>query len=253
MAERRITPATVREFNLKVQQPDMNYKVASSFGEVLEAWCLVYRQYLAASLIGPNEFSIFTFPEYISNNTAVIIGKDGGQTVCTASAVLDSDRGLPLDNYYKNELDQLRAEGRNLIEVGLVADSRKLENFSNVIELMNGIARFGVYSKHLDYVVGIHPRRVNLYNRLWGFKPFGQKKDYAALKTAPVVLLHLSGLDPQTRSLEMNQEIYSNTKDYNFDTRYKFNPQNFITSNEFSASVESFIRKIWHSKNLQRV
>ena len=94
----------------------MKYKVATTISEVIEAWCVVYKQYLAASLISPNEFSLFTFPQYLSNNTAVITGSKMGCTVCTVSGVLDSENGLPLDTYYKPELDQLRAEGKKLID-----------------------------------------------------------------------------------------------------------------------------------------
>lgn len=231
----------------------MIYKVASSFAEVLDAWSLVYHQYLTAGLIKPNDYSIFTFPEYLSNNAAVIIGKENGVTTCTASAVLDSKLGLPLDTQYKKELDHLRTEGRKLIEIGLVADSRNHQNFSDVIELMNSVARFGPYSKHLDFVVGINPRRVNLYGKLWGFKQIGEVKDYEKLKTAPVALLHLSGNDPEIRSLKMNQEIYSDQRNLDFDSRYKFNPNNYIANHEFNASVDSLIRRVWNRQPVLRV
>jgi len=230
----------------------MNYKVASSLSEVLEAWCVVYRQYLAASLIGPNEFSIFTFPEYLSNNTAVILGKKMGHTVCTVSAVLDSDRGLPLDNYYRPELDQLRKENKKLIEIGLLADARKSGSFSNIVDLMGGIARFGVFSSHHDYVIGVHPRRINFFKQTFGFEPIGEVKDYSKLRTAPVVLLHACGKELETASLEVNTQIYSDPKDFNFMERYKFNPHNFISPFEFSTSVESFIKKVWSVASLQK-
>lgn len=222
----------------------MNYKVASSFNEILDAWSLVYRQYLSASLIKPNEYALFTFPEYLSNNSAVIIGEENGEVVCTASAVLDGPLGLPLDASYKEELDKLRAEGRQLIEIGLVADCRQHQNFSDIIELMNSVARFGVFSKHLDFVVGINPRRVNLYGKLWGFQQIGKNKDYDKLKTAPVALMHLSGNDPEIRSLNMNQQIYSDIGNLDFANRYKFNPNDNIAKQEFTESVESFMRKV---------
>ncbi|MFM7903595.1 MAG: N-acyl amino acid synthase FeeM domain-containing protein, partial [Bacteroidota bacterium] len=176
----------------------VNYKVASTFQEVTEAWCLVYKQYLAASLIMPNELSVFTFPEYISPNAAVFMGKKMGHTVSTVSAVLDSNRGLPLDHYYQNELDQLRQEGKKLIEIGLLADTRAAGNFQNITELMSGIARFGVYSDNHDYVIGVHPRRMAFFNQVFGFKQVGEVRDYGKLRTAPVVLLHANGIDLQS-------------------------------------------------------
>lgn len=229
----------------------MEYQIASSFNEIIDAWSLVYRQYLSASLIEPNEFELFTFPEYISNNSAVIYGKENGEMVSTASGLLDSEKGLPLDAYYKRELDQLRNQGRKLIEIGLVAEVRNTNGMANAIELMNNIARFGVQTGHLDFVVGIHPRRVSLYNRLWGFKPIAEIKEYDSLKTAPVVLCHLSGNDPEIRQMKNNQEISSNNSNLDFEKRYKFNPENFITDAELAYSIDSFFRNLWQEKELK--
>jgi N-acyl amino acid synthase FeeM len=229
----------------------MNYKVASTISEVIDAWCVVYKQYLAASLISPNEMSVFTFPEYISNNTAVILGNKMGHTVCTVSAVLDSIKGLPLDNYYKGELNQLRSENKKLIEIGLLADARGLGNLSSITDLMAGIARFGVYSNHHDYVIGVHPRRIKFFQKVFGFEPVGDIKDYGKLKTAPVVLLHAHGKDLEVISRKINAEIYYDPKDFDFSNRYQFNPDNFISDNEFNESVEVFIKNIWKTKTLQ--
>jgi hypothetical protein len=225
----------------------MKYNVASNFHEIIDAWSLVYRQYLATSLIEPNALELFTFPEYISNQSAVIIGKEGTDILCTASGILDGEKGLPLDTYYKHELDSLREQGKRLIEIGLVADTRKTDGMANAVELMNNIARFGVQTNHLDYVVGIHPRRVNLYNRLWGFKPIARIKEYDTLKTAPVVLCHLSGNDPEIRQMELNQDISSNSNALDFQKRYKFNPENFISDAELALSIESFFASLWQS------
>jgi hypothetical protein len=226
----------------------MVYKVASTFNEILDAWCLVYRQYLAATLIGPNELSVFTFPEYISNNTAVLLGKNNNHTVCTISAVLDSEKKLPLDGYYSRELDRMREEGKKLIEIGLHADARRTTSFQEITDLLAGIARFGVHSNHHDYVIGVHPRRINFYNKIFGFKPVGVVKNYGRLQTAPVVLLHANGTIPEVASLYRNNEIYTDPGNFNFDQRFKFNPQNFITQNEFTNSVETFFKSIWQSK-----
>ncbi len=229
----------------------MNYNIASTFHDIIDAWSLVYRQYLATSLIEPNPLELFTFPEYISNQSAVIIGKEMGEIVCTASGLLDGEKGLPLDTYYHDELNLLRIEGKRLIEIGLVADTRKTDGMANAIELMNNIARFGVHANHLDYVVGIHPKRVNLYNRLWGFKPIARAKEYDTLRTAPVVLCHLSGNDPEIRKLELNRKISSGEMEIDFDLRYKFNPENFISDAELALSIESFFMSLWQKNQLK--
>jgi len=230
----------------------MKYKVATTVSEVIEAWCIVYKQYLKASLISPNEMSLFTFPEYVSNNAAVIVGKKMGHPVCTVSAVLDSKKGLPLDRYYKKALDGLRARGNKLIEIGLLADARGSCNFNSITDLMAGIARFGVYSDHHDFVIGVHPRRINFFNSVFGFSPIGEVKSYGALRTAPVVLLHAHGKDLEVNSLAINSEIYNNPKEFDFARRYQFNPGNFISESEFASSVKNFASLLWSPQTLQR-
>ncbi len=86
----------------------VTYKVASTFSQLLEGWFTVYKQYLSVSFISANKVSLFTFPHYIGNRSALILGRDHGKTVCTISAVLDGENGLPLDVYFKNDLDNLR-------------------------------------------------------------------------------------------------------------------------------------------------
>jgi hypothetical protein len=229
----------------------MNYKVASTLSEVLDAWCLVYNQYLKAALISPNRMSVFTFPEYISNNAAVILGKKMGYTVCTVSALLDSERGLPLDNYYKKELDELRNQGNKLVEIGLLADSRSSSNIQDIVTLMQCTGRFGVFSDHHHFVIGVNPRRINFFKEVFGFKLVGTVKDYGKLKAAPVVLMCTHTANIETIALKAIAPLYDNSTNLNFANRYKFSPDNFINPLEFKDTIEVFIRKIWNSAKLQ--
>lgn len=201
---------------------EMNYKVARTLTEVLDAWCLVYHQYLKSTLINSNRLSIFTFPEYISNNAAVILGEKLGKTVCTASAVLDSERGLPLDSYYKKELDRLRSENRKLIEIGLLADARGSRSMQEIMDLLQCVAKFGVHNNFHDYVIGVNPKRVNFFQEIFGFRPIGAPKDYEKLQAAPVILLFANGKELETISLEANTRIYFESSGLDFENRYKF-------------------------------
>jgi hypothetical protein len=229
----------------------MKYKVASTISEVLDAWCLVYNQYLKASLISPNRMSVFTFPEYISNNAAVILGKKMGYTVCTVSALLDSERGLPLDNYYKEELDRLRAQGHRLVEIGLLADSRKSTNVQDIIALMQCTGRFGVFSDHHHFVIGVNPRRINFFRETFGFHLVGDRKDYDKLQAAPVVLMCTHTRNIETFALKAIAPLYDNSRELDFANRYKFSPDAFVSPAEFKDTLDVFIRKIWNSARLQ--
>ncbi len=227
----------------------MKYNIASTLDEIFEAWCIVYKQYLKNNLITPNPFSLFTFPEYISSNSAVVVGKKMNVPVCTVSAVLDSEKGLPLDRYYQRELDKLRGEGKNLVEIGLLADQRKSTNANDITDLMAAIAKFGVYSDHYHYVIGVNPRRINFFKSLFNFEKFGTVKDYSNLKSAPVILLYANAQDLNTISLKANSAIFDTDPDLKFYERYKFNSQNFI----FGNKLETFLQNIWSVPSFGRV
>src|SRR4030095_12345620 len=132
-------------------------------------------------------------------------------------------------------------------------DARGSSQVQDIVELMQCIARFGVFSDHHDFVIGVNPRRLNFFREVFGFKPLGVVKDYGKRQAAPVILLFAHGKDLETIALKANEKIYygNGSAELNFANRYKFNPDNFISPLEFKDTVEVFIRKIWNSATLQ--
>jgi len=222
----------------------MNLKVATSLDEIIESWRLVYHQYVAAMLIDVNPFSIFTFPEYISRNAAVILGKNGDKSTCTISAVLDSKRGLPLDAYFKEELDGLRKENRKLIEIGLLACSRETVNPTHTIKLLSAIGRYGVYSHYHDYVIGVHPRRAEFFKRIFGFQVIGESKVYHRLRKAEVILLYADGQHFETMARKASHDIYYEPTDLKFEKRFRFSRLAMLRSADAGDYFVAFSKKL---------
>lgn len=200
----------------------MKLKVATTFSEIIEGWRLVYEQYVKAALIKANPFSIFTYPEYIGRNSAVILGKLGNTSVCSVSAVLDSKHLLPLDAYFHEELDGLRSENKKIIEIGLLANRTEKASPLYVIELLSSIARFGVFSNFHDYVIGVHPRRAKFFKHFFGFNQISESKKYHTLNDAEVILLHADGHQFETLAQKANQAIYFEETDLKFEDRFRF-------------------------------
>ena len=217
------------------------YKVASTLAEVTAAWNVVYRQYLNTSLIAANPYSIFTFPEYVSNKSVVILGQQKDKAICSLSGVLDSEEnGLPLDRHYKEELDHLRNDGSRLIEIGLLADIRESNTMKSIIELMSAVAKFGVFSNHLDVVIGVNPRRAEFFKRIFGCEIIGDLKRYENLNVAPVVLLYATNKNLRTVSLKANEEILKSPLNLAFASRYNFETPQFNNSR-----ISRFINSYW--------
>jgi len=222
----------------------MVLKVASTFSEIMAGWRLVYSQYLKWALIEVNPFSVFTYPAYISGNSAVILGKIDDKNVCSVSAVLDSSKGLPLDVYFHKELEGLRKENKKLIEIGLLANISENASPFYMIELLSSIARFGVYSNYHDYVIGVHPRRAKFFKHFFGFNQIGASKKYHALRSADVILLHASGHEFETLSQKASHAVYFEETELKFENRFRFT--RFASLKPFIAAdhIITFFKKL---------
>ena len=223
----------------------MILKVATTFAEIIEGWRLVYHQYVKSALIGTNPFSVFTYPEYISRNTAVILGKEGEKSVCSVSAVLDSHHGLPLDNCFHEELDGLRKENKKLIEIGLLANLAEKASPFYLIALLSSIARFGVYSNFHDYIIGVHPRRAKFFKDIFGFNQIGVPKSYHKLGDARVILLHADGNMFETLSQKASLAVYFEEAHLLFENRFRFIRLASLKPFVAICSIVSFFKRFW--------
>ena len=168
-------------------------QVADRLEDVTGAWRLVYQTYCRTELIDPNPYGIYTVPQAVWSESAVFCGKVEGVIAYTMTAYHDGPQGLPLDAVYPDELNQLRRDGRSLLEVVLVADSRReiTRQLRTLLELMRYATYFGLHGGSRDAVVGVHPRHAPFYQRLLGFQPLGAVREHPGVKGAAVTLLHL--------------------------------------------------------------
>lgn len=204
----------------------------------------MYHQYVDSMLIDVNPFSIFTFPEYLTRNSAIIIGKSEDKSECTISAVLDSKKGLPLDAYFKEELDHLRKEKRKLIEIGLLASSRETLSRVQTLELLSSIGHFGSFSNYHDYVIGVHPRRAEFFKRVFGFKVIGESKEYHRLNQAEVVLLHSAGPDFEAMARKASRAEHFDRRELRFEKRFQFDKVSLSQAPETGNYFMSFVKKL---------
>jgi hypothetical protein len=171
----------------------LNYYVARTLEDVLEAWQLVYMAYRRAELIDTNPFELHTIPQAIGPQTMVITGCLGPMPGTTLSAYTDNPAGLPLDSVYPEELGALRKQGRKLMEVGLFGDRRDhlVRSSEGLFDLMRFAFYYGVHMNCDDAIIGIHPRHAPFYQRFFALEQIGSARSYATVKNNPVVLLRL--------------------------------------------------------------
>lgn len=182
-----------RAERLEMPATGLDFGVARTMEEVLEAWRLVHDSYVRAGLIDPKPKGIHTVPQAMGPQSCVIVGRMEGHAVATMTAILDNPAGLPLDTVYKAELDALRASGRHLMELGLFADRRERisRSLPAILELMRYAFHFGMANDRTDGVIGVHPRHAAFYVKYFSFQVAGEPTTYATVKDRPVVLLRL--------------------------------------------------------------
>jgi hypothetical protein len=164
--------------------------------ELQEAWGLLYQQYLKYRLIDENYYKLWAFPHYFTKPAGTWVGKENQVITSTVSCVLDKGHLLPLDNYYHNELNQLRLQGARLTEIGLLTAKQESSNSNLLVKLQPYPLAFGLLHGFHDFVIGIHPIHAAYYKKIFGFVQIGEEKQYIHLNKAPVALLYLSLKEP---------------------------------------------------------
>ncbi len=169
------------------------FRAAATARAVEAAWSLVYERYVESGLIDPNPFGLHTHRHAVGPHSCVVYGPIGGHAVSTMTLMADTPGGLSLDSVYGRELDTLRAEGRMLLEVGLLADRRSAldRTATALFDMMRWAKYYADSVRATDVIVGVHPHHVGFYERCFGFHTFGGTALFPTVKNNPVVPLRL--------------------------------------------------------------
>ena len=226
-------------------------RVAKKQQEILSAWQLVYHVYVHTGLILANPFCIHTMPQAVSNRAAVLLNCKDDQIESTLTGILDGPMGLPVDAVYSKQLNQLRREGRRLMECGMFAHRWQVQpvgdrlardgteqvsaaqQMKRISQSLTGLMRlcfyFGLTHGVTDFIIGVHPRHARFYERAFGFKRHGPERSYATVNNRPVVLLR----GDLRKQIEQNpmpaalQHCLDNPVDTSdFSQRFRFNTPN---------------------------
>ena len=185
-------------------------QVARTLSEVIAAWQLVYEVYRHADFIDPNAYLIHTTRRAVTPNTVVLYLPHNGRVQSTITAIPDGPKGLPLDDVYPQELNQLRRSGRCICEGGLLADQRQFcdrevglgplrrsrvstrnqPGPTPLVEMIRFAINYGRSAFAVtDLLIGVHPKHTGYYSRCFGFKPYGAPRTHPRVNHQPVILL----------------------------------------------------------------
>ncbi|MEN3366082.1 MAG: hypothetical protein V7606_3356 [Burkholderiales bacterium] len=114
----------------------------------------------------------------------------GGNTIGTMSLYFDSRDGLPADENFRDELDELRAQNRRLCEPSRLAIDWYTPKrvFAALIHISH------IYSHKIlgntDWIIEVNPRHAAFYKRMLGFRELAGER-MCTRANAPAVLLRL--------------------------------------------------------------
>lgn len=162
-------------------------RVARSAHDYEAAFRLVQAAYVAQGIESTDSPVLRVFGHHTMREATVLLAHEGEHLVGTMTVLEDSTAGILLDRDYPNELATLRAQGAKLVELcGLTVVRRCAHSGVSQLLALAAIRYAAVLRGCSHIVVGVHPRAIDIYDALWGMKPFTPVRDHSYLH-APVV------------------------------------------------------------------
>lgn len=158
-----------------------------------KCWHLVYQKYVASGYEKPGSFGYRYGIHDAIPGTGTFLIEDDGEPIGTVTVYPDSILGLPADHIYKLEMDDLRAQGRKLVEVGRFAIRRDYERERYILTTL--LEMTSIYARSLmratDMVITVNPSHVKFYERVLLFDRIGEEKSLDSVGGAPAVLMRM--------------------------------------------------------------
>jgi len=138
-----------------------------------------------------------------------------GTVVGTMGLCLDGALGLPADENFREQIDLLRQQGRQLCEPSRLAIDAGMTKrvFASMIHVSYLYAH--VLNGYSDYIIEVNPRHVTFYQRMLGFERVGPVRPCSRVG-APAVLLRLplSHMGEQIRACGGRPELQSDERSF---------------------------------------
>ncbi len=176
---------------------------AQNVEQLQDAFRLLYKEYTKNKLCPSHESQMhYTFHNLLPESRIFLLRR-GGTVVGTVGCYPDSSCGLPMEVTFPQEIQQLRAQGRRLVEVGCLAlnseffvkqqaSLRNIERQSHLFKLCKTIINYTrLFSGATDMVIGCQPQHQILYKYLL-FETISDVRTHQSVGNIPSVLMRLN-------------------------------------------------------------
>lgn len=168
-----------------------------------QAFRLVYREYLRKGYCSPDPSGMRTSIFNALTETATFCFWREDTLLGTASLIPDSDIGLPMEQVYPKEIEELRKKGRKLCEVSLLALNSNViskgilplyfaERLRALYHLFKPIFWYARNTiGYTDLCIAFNPAHKALYSSLH-FEQFGEERIYESVNGNPSIAMRLN-------------------------------------------------------------
>lgn len=173
---------------------DVEFGLACDAHTLDQAFRLVHDQYVWRGYMTSDPSGRRISLHNMLPTTRVFVAVAQGRVIGTVSVVGDSVLGLPMDEIYRPELQELRTRGRRLAEVSSLAMDplHRSHGVAVLMRLMRMLVLYCTEIAHVtDVCIAVNPRHVDFYRKVLHFKPIGGLKPFAKVNGAPAVALNL--------------------------------------------------------------
>ncbi len=202
MTESQLLNIFPEQMNLEELCRQVDFRVVRTRTELEKAYALVYKEYLKKGFTSENSYGLrFSFYNALPETTTLIAIKDDSEVLATATIISDSALGLPMDDIFETELEQLRSDGKKICEITMLAvDADFFKHNFPALPFSSSSYIFSFFKLIFDYVqdiigfdimcAAVHPHRKAIFDHLL-FQDFGTEKSYYNANGAPAIAKYL--------------------------------------------------------------
>jgi hypothetical protein len=191
-------------------------KIADIHYEYMDTFRILYDSYLELKYIQDNYSRLYCSLHHFIPGTCIFIFKSWHNIICTLTRFKDSELfGLPMDCLYKDELDELRSQGRVIAEIGALASPKDQRWSNSIYFLKRTVILQSILFDVDDLCIMVNPKHVQYYKDIYLFSELGSEKSYESFD-APAVALRLDLIKFKDKIKDTYQDSDYETNLYDF-------------------------------------
>ena len=245
----------IRQVNQMDEQDDLAVRPAASRDELRSAYARVYWSYRRRAYVEADatemELSIFNALPC----TVTFVSAMRGRVTASITLIPDSALGLPMDETWNEELQELRGRGRHLAEATMFAD-RRHRDFRRVVPmlllLMKRLFDYACMVEQADDLcISVTPRHRGFYEKFLSFTPLQEAVGGGRNERTIPLRLALDGVESKCKEREDLRKLFleNRTPRSVLEDRYCMNCEDlqyfFVDSTDvFDRAAPESLRKL---------